>query len=236
MKKSILIIVGIISFSSVSLLSQGKNFIDQPYIEVETKIDTLINPDEIYINIIIAEKDTRGKISTEELERKMLTSLQQLNIPIEEDLTVQDIGSNFQKYLFRKKDIQKIKSFSLKVQDAKMASKVIVSLESIGISNVHIEKLDFSDRENLTLDLYTAAVLKAKKKAEIITKALDQKLGKAIYISDINEQIYQGLSGQVAGIRIRGISSIYGSSATKPEIEFKKILISCDVQIKFAIE
>ena len=38
--------------------TQTKNFIDQPYIETRVKVDTLIAPDRIYLNILISEKDS----------------------------------------------------------------------------------------------------------------------------------------------------------------------------------
>ena len=47
--------------------SQTKNFIDQPYIEVNGTADTAITPNEIYIKIIISEADTKNKISVEEI-------------------------------------------------------------------------------------------------------------------------------------------------------------------------
>ena len=40
-----------------------------PYIETIGKVDSLVVPDKIYLNIIISEKDTKGKIPVEEQER-----------------------------------------------------------------------------------------------------------------------------------------------------------------------
>jgi uncharacterized protein YggE len=40
---------------------EGKNFIDQPYIEVTGKADMEVVPDEIYLTIRISELDTRAK-------------------------------------------------------------------------------------------------------------------------------------------------------------------------------
>lgn len=51
----------VIAILTVKSHSQNKNFIDQPYVETTSKADTLIIPDRIYLNIVISEKDTRGK-------------------------------------------------------------------------------------------------------------------------------------------------------------------------------
>ena len=48
--------------------AQYKNFIDQPYIEVNGNADTMVTPNEIYIQIQLSEKDTKDKVSIEELE------------------------------------------------------------------------------------------------------------------------------------------------------------------------
>jgi lysozyme len=60
MKK--IIVISLILLSAKSF-AQTKNFIDLPYIETSAKVDTLVVPDKIYLNIMITEKDTKGKIS-----------------------------------------------------------------------------------------------------------------------------------------------------------------------------
>ncbi len=43
-------------------LSQTKNFIDKAYLETSAKVDTLVKPDIIYLDIIISEKDSKNKV------------------------------------------------------------------------------------------------------------------------------------------------------------------------------
>ena len=43
-----------------SLFAQEKNYIDQPYIEVTGKAEMEVVPDEIYLRIVINEKDNKG--------------------------------------------------------------------------------------------------------------------------------------------------------------------------------
>ena len=59
MKKITLLLLLIITTKSIS---QTKTFIDLPYIETSAKVDTLVIPDRIYLNISITEKDSKGKI------------------------------------------------------------------------------------------------------------------------------------------------------------------------------
>lgn len=47
--------------------AQSKNYLDVPYIEVVGNADTILTPDQIFIRINIAEADTRGRQSVEDL-------------------------------------------------------------------------------------------------------------------------------------------------------------------------
>jgi hypothetical protein len=129
--------------------SQTKNFIDLPYIETSAKVDTLVTPDRIFLTILITEKDTKNRTSVEELESKMNLKLKSLGIITEKQLTLNDLTSNYKKYFLKQQEILKTKSYSLVVYDAKTASKVIAALEEEEISNVSLEKTEYSKTEPL---------------------------------------------------------------------------------------
>ncbi len=233
MKKIILILV--LSLIYVSVFSQTKNFIDQPYIETRTKVDTLVSPDRIYLTILIAEKDTKGKISVEEFENKMAVKLVSLGVDLQQQLTLSDLASNFKKYFLKRKDVLKSKAYSLVIYDALTAGKIIVGLEEIGISNVKLQKTAYSKIEDLKLKLKTKAIVKAKNQAEALLKPLNQKVGTAIYISDVNNYNNYGLQGRVAGIEV--MYTVDKKNNFEPiDIEFKKIKIQSEISIKFKIE
>tara|TARA_B100000787_G_scaffold164333_1_gene146921 strand:- start:56 stop:763 length:708 start_codon:yes stop_codon:yes gene_type:complete len=227
----------IIALLSLQGYSQEKNFIDQPYLETTAIVDTLVVPDRIYLSILITEKDTRGRTSVEELENRMNTKLIGLGIDTKKQLTLSDVTSNFKKYFLKGTDVLKNKAYTLLVYDAETAGKVIAGLESIEISNVHLNKTEYSKLEQLKIELKQKAVLKAKKQAESMLKPLNQNVGKALYISDLNSNITNALQGRVAGIQIRGYNSRYKAEEYKPiDIEFEKIKIESAVTIKFGIE
>ena len=221
-----------------TIFSQSKNFIDVPYIETSAKIDTLVTPDKIYLNILITEKDTKGKISVEELEQKMIDKLKTSGIDVSKQVTLTDLASNFKKYFLKQQDVQKSKLYSVLIYDAKTAGKVIAALEGENISNIKLEKTEFSKIENLKLEMKSKAILKAKKNAEHMLKALNQKVGNILFISDFSENIENSLQGYVSGIRIRSASRInrYQSEVEAPEIEFEKIKVQTEVYVKFKIE
>ena len=125
----------------ISVIGQTKNFIDQPYIEVGGYSDTLVTPNLIYIKIVIAEKDSRDKISLEEQENKMITAFKNLGLNIEVDLTTSDMLSNYKFYLLKQKDILKTKEYLLKVTTAETASRVLCNLKTLEFLTLQFIKL-----------------------------------------------------------------------------------------------
>ena len=218
--------------SSLTSYGQSKNFIDQPYLETTARVDTLVIPDRIYLSILITEADTKGKTSVEKLENKMADKLKTLGIDIEKQLTLTDLGSNFKKYFLRKVDIQKDKEYSLLVYDAVTAGRVIMGLESIGISNLNLTKTEYSSLEKLKIDLRKRAVGAAKNQAEAMVLPLDQKIGHALFISDLNTGVQYRMEERMVRVQM----SKEADEDQPIEIEFEKIKVESIVNVKFAIQ
>lgn len=225
-------LITLLLITSLTSYGQSKNFIDQPYLETTARVDTLVIPDRIYLSILITEGDTKGKTSVEKLENKMADKLKTLGIDIEKQLTLTDLGSNFKKYFLRKVDVQKDKAYTLLVYDAVDAGRVIMGLESIGISNVNLTKTEYSSLEKLKIDLRQRAVRAAKIQAEAMLIPLDQKLGHALFISDLNTGVQNRMAERMVRVQMSKETDI-----DQPiEIEFEKIKIESTVNVKFAIQ
>jgi uncharacterized protein len=219
---------------TISAFGQTKNFIDQPYIEVSGYADTLVTPNQIFIKIVISEKDSRDKLSVEEHENKMITTLNSLNIKTETDLTTSDMLSNYKFYFLKAKNILKSKEYILKVSSASMASDVFIQLEDIGISNISIDRVDNTNLENIKNTCREKAIENARKKAVSLTKPISQTVGNAIHIYDNEAKFDDMFQGRVAGVSIRG----YTASTVKyeaPKIEFEKIKVTATVSAKFVL-
>jgi uncharacterized protein YggE len=229
-------ILTFILLTLTSLTNAQKNFIDQPFIETMAKSDTLVVPDRIYLSINLNEADSKNKKSTEEQEKLLETTLKKLNIDIEKDLSLLDFSSNFKSYFLKGQNVLKSKMYSLLVRNAVEAGKVLAELENVGISNVTIERTEYSKSEELILELKSKAVIKSKLIADKLAKPLNQKIGKALYISDIST-IPNALQGQAPGIQIRGMSSIYGNRAADPVYtEFQKVKFEVQINVKYVLE
>lgn len=222
---------------SISAFSQNKNFIDQPYLETSADVDTLVVPDRIFLNILITEKDTKGKTSVEELEKKMIASLKKLGIDTQKNLSLSDVASNFKKYFLKQQEVLKSKAYTIVVSDAPMVGQVILALEEIEISNVFLDKTEYSKIEQLKLELRTKAISKARLQAEYMVSPLNQKVGTALYIADLADNaISKSLQGGVSGIEIRGYGTSQKEKYHPADIEFEKIKVEAHVKVFFKLD
>ncbi|GAB5399911.1 MAG: hypothetical protein Aureis2KO_14960 [Aureisphaera sp.] len=229
MKRALLLLLVFVTFSAYS---QEHNFLEKPYLQTTATYTTEVVPDQIYLSIIISEKDTKGKIPVEELENRMMIKLKALGINTQEQLSLSDLSSDFRKYLLKKKDVLKDKSYLLLVNDANTAGKVLKELEMISISNVNLQKVDYSKMEELKIELRGKAVAKAKRQAESLLNPLGQVVGKAVFISDNNPEINS------RRVRLSASNSFYAvppMDFTDPSTDFERIKIQSEVTVFFEI-
>ena len=110
--------------------------------------------------------------------------LDQLKIDRSQQLSLIDASTEFQGYFLKGKTIEKQKAYQLLIYDGTMLGKLLMALEGVEISNVALEKLEYSDMDSLKLLLKSRAVKKALKQAKSLVKPLGQHIGTALYISD----------------------------------------------------
>ncbi len=238
MKQIVLIVF--VAFALSSFAQSGeKNFIDQNYIEVTGSAELEVIPDEIYLKIIVNEKDFKGKEDLQKLEKSMLETLSGIGIDISKQLEIRDMASNFQRYWLKGTEINSVKEYQLKVESAKTAGKVIRELEALGLANISVEKIDHSQMQEFKTKVKIMAIKAAKEKAVSLSGAIDQEIGKAIYIQEMNNQVYRALQGQVANmsnIVVRGYGYTDKMKMEDPDIEFEKIKLEYSILVRFTLE
>lgn len=215
-----------------------KNFIDQNYIEVTGTIESEIIPDKIYLSIAINENDKKGKESVEEQESKMIKALKSMGINTDKKLSIEGFNSTFINYFLRKDDVLKVKQYTLLVHDTQTLANVFKTFDLLEISKVYISKIDHSNIENLKQEAKIKAIKMAKEKAKLFAQGIDQKVGKAIMISENSLRISNATPGSENAIIVRGYSSaIYGSNANSniDLLDFKKITIVASMEAKFEL-
>ena len=236
MKKSFLIFV---MFFVWNLFSAQKNFLDQPYIEVSASVDTLVVPDKIYVSITLNEADSKNKKSVEEQEKQLETILKKLKINTDKDLSVLGYSSDFKKYFLKGQNILKTKKYSLLVRDAYTLGNVIISLEEAGISNTEVEKVEYSKSKELLLELKSEAVKRSRITADKLVKPLNQKAGKALYISDTNYGgigDYELTTNEIFSLQEMDYKKGSASEEFLRKLDFQKIKFSTTVYVKYQLD
>jgi len=233
MKKLISITILLLLFHFGFSQTIGKNFIDDNYIEVTGSAELEVVPDEIYIKVILSEKDNNGREPLELRETQMINTLKGIGIDVEKDLVIRDFISNFRKYWLKKKDIFTTKEYEILVQDADTAGKVFQQLEKIKISNISIAKLDHSKIEDYRQEVKIKAMKATKEKANYLAEAIDQKVGKAIHIMELDNALYNSVQGNSVGYANQRFE--YKSKDYSAEIEFDKIKLFYKIRAKFRL-
>ena len=161
----------------------------------------------------------------------MATALEALGIDLKKQLKIEDLASNYKKYFLRKKSVLKSKSYELVVFDGLTASKVLVNLETKGISNVQLTKTAYSKTEELKLILRSKAILKAKAQANSLVKPLGQALDKAIYILDkyYSNNYYPQRTNRMK------VSYSADSEEQPMDLEFTGIKVESEVMVRFSL-
>lgn len=216
----------------------GKNFIDQNYIEVTGHADKEVAPDKIYLKFFINEKDFKNQ-TLSEVETKMIQKLKEIGIDVDKKLAIKDFVSNFQNYWILKSDIRLIKEYELLVNDAKTAGTVFLEFEKIGISSISIDRLENSEIDKYELEVKVEAMKSAQEKAKAIATSINQDIGRAILIQENPNfvRVENALQGRVAGIQIRGVSSLKQSSSVGgANIEFEKIKLEYNIIARFELK
>jgi uncharacterized protein YggE len=224
-------------FSSSIVMAQSgeKNFIDLNYIEVTGKAEKEVVPDKIFIKILLNEKDFKGK-TLGEIEKTMFSKLKDLGFDLEKDLAIKDLLSNFRHYWLMKDDILLSKEYQLLARDGKTAGKVFIELQKLGISEVSIDQVENSKITVYRNEVKIAAIKAAQEKAKALAQAINQNIGRAIYIQEL-ETGFMPFQGKAAGIRVRGYANtvLEESDVNEPDIEFEKIKLDYSVIVRFEL-
>lgn len=212
-----------------------KNFIDQPFIEVTGTVETEIIPNEIFLKIILNENDKKGRLSIEKQEYQMISALKALNIDIDKNLSVLDFNGYYQRKFLGDNEVLKNKHYQLIVSDGKTLGEVYEALDACDISNISITKTSHSELEKFRRETKLKALKTAKEKASQYAEAIDQSIGKALFIQETgNKSNYNYLSNANSLQEVNVVG--YGIDKRKIEnLNLKPIILKETVMAKFIL-
>lgn len=227
----------IFSFSLFLAAVAGWNIsaqnIQTPYIEIDENVTKDVTPDKITLSISIDEKNYR-KTSIAQLEKEMISALKSIDIDVAKKLKVNDMSSSLKYAKAKNQDATLYKSYSLELSDVATASAVLASLQEIGISNISVDKVEYSAIDSLTMALQAEAVVKARNRAETMVKAIGQELGKAIYIVTSSSRSNAVRTKAYAKMALADNMAVE-TAEPLPALEFKDIQVSVYVNVRFEL-
>lgn len=234
MKK--LLSLAIVALFSLSAMAQQVDL--RKKITVSGSAETEITPDIIYISISLKEylKDgnSKKKVDITTLENELFSAVQKAGLD-KENLTINNLSS-YTVVAEKKKnpDYLASKQYRLKVADLNKWNAIIGSIDPKGVAYTNIDSYDYSKIESLKKELKIKALLAAKEKATYLVQALGDKLGSAIDIQEINNEVFP--QNYRANVMMMKEDSAMAGGAAAPEIDFKKIKLNYQMNVVFEIK
>ena len=202
------------------------------YIQVNGRAEREIAPDEFYLQIVINERDSKGKVSVESQQRDMIAALKRLGVNVEKQLKVANLSSEF----FKKNTSVATAKYQLQLGSSAEVGKVWQALDGLGISNVSILKVSHSQLERYKSEVRVEAMRNATQNAATLAEAIGQTIGKCFYVYDSNNDVMPVFYNNMAVMRSAKAFDAAEAAAEEEPLDFKTIKLQYSVQAKFVLE
>lgn len=202
------------------------------YIQVNGRAEREIAPDEFYLQIVINERDSKGKVSVESQQRDMIAALKRQGVNVEKQLKVANLSSEF----FKKNTSVATAKYQLQLGSSAEVGKVWQALDGLGISNVSILKVSHSQLERYKSEVRVEAMRNARQNAATLAEAIGQTIGKCFYVYDSNNDVMPVFYNNMAVMRSAKAFDAAEAAAEEEPLDFKTIKLQYSVQAKFVLE
>ena len=202
------------------------------YIQVTGRAEKELTPDEFYLQIVINERDSKGKISVESPQRDMVAVLRKLGVDVEKQLKMANLSSEF----FKKNTSVAMAKYQLQLGSSGEVAKVWQALDDLGISNISILKVTHSQLDKYKQEVRLEAMRNARESAQEMAGAIGQTIGKCFYIYDSNSNVLPVMYDNAVLMRSAKAAADAESAAEEDPLEFKTIKLEYGVQAKFVLE
>jgi len=229
--KKIILIFALVCFTAAYSQEQ-KQF---PMINVAGEGKVKVAPDQVVISVSIETKGTRAEDVKRENDKKMdgiLKFVKKSNIA-SEDFQTQRVALN-PNYDYEKKKYSYIASQKVQIV-VKDLSKYDVLMEGLineGINRIDNVEFKSSNMIQLQSEARKLAMKDAKTKAEDFVSVLNQKVGKAILISDNSQTYMPAPAPRVYAMK----SSSTDEAMPRETLAAGEIEIIANVSVSFALE
>jgi len=157
-------------------------------IEVTGSAETLITPNEFTFKITLVERvENKQKLTIEMQEEKLKQELTNLGVDVAKDLTIFDLNSF---YIARKKtkDTLGSKDYRLKLKDLAKIERLQEIADRLNIATLDLVESTHSELTAFRKETKMEAIKAARAKAEYMLGAINERIGKAVFIQEIPDE------------------------------------------------
>lgn len=222
---------------ALALTLFGQNIVDiLRGIEVSGTAERLVVPDRLTFRITLAERlGTRGKITIEQQEAQLRTELEKIGVDLAKDLSIYDLSARYVRQR-RLRDTLATQDYGLVIRDLDKVALLQDLADKINVSSLDLVIAENSRIDDIRRDLRIEAIRAAKTKAEYLMRAIDGKVGSAIFVKEIDDEapdVYDRRY-QYLGYATNAVSN----SATRPiqPLSFAPEKVKCVVLARFEIQ
>lgn len=242
MKKLVKVLTFLIPFGLGAFASTAQQVIvekPQPKkIEVTGSAEEEVLPDEIYVSISLREyfkdKDNKNKTDIMVLEKQLQKAVEEAGIP-KENLMVGNING-YREWFGRKKPtiFLESKNYVVKVPNLYKIDGIIAKVDEKGVASTNIERYEYSKIEALKQATKIKALQAAKAKAKYLLEGIDEQLGEALEIYEIDN----GYSPAPVYAMRAAKMEMMSDAAPMPEstIDVQKIKVRYEMKAIFRIK
>ncbi|HQU83070.1 MAG TPA: SIMPL domain-containing protein [Pyrinomonadaceae bacterium] len=205
-------------------------------IEVTGSAETLVTPNEFTFKITLLERmENKQKLTIEMQEANLKRELTNLGVDVTNDLSIFDLNSF---YIDRKKvkDTLASKDYRLKLNDLAKIERLQEIADRLNISRLDLIESTHTELTRFRRETKMEAVKAAKTKAEYMLGAIGEKVGKAVYVREIEDVNERKSFNFANGLFSNSSNNVVESQQSSTTLNFSKIKLRYEVLAKFEIE
>lgn len=231
MKKTILLLT-LLMGTMMEAQDQKTNQIPQISVTGEGKIKVVPDQGVISLGVENTGKDAAEvKKLNDDIVDKVIKYIKKNNIPATDFQTTN--VSLYKNYDYEKKKYSFVanQTITITLKDLKKYNDFMMGISDTGVTTIHGVEFKSSKLADYESDARKSAMLNAKKKAEDYVSVLNQKIGKALLISD-NTYIQP----PVPMFKGREMAMAAGDSGPRETLAIGEIEITATVQVSFFLD
>ena len=238
MKQANRIFLAIVLIAFAAVIAVAQTTTEKRVIEVTGSAEMLITPNEFTFKITLLERiENKQKLTIEMQEANLKNELAKIGVDAAKDLTVFDLTSVYVSQK-RTKDTLGSKDYRLKLNDLDKIGRLQEIADRLNISRLDLIEATHSDLPRFRRETKIEATKAAKTKAEYMLGAIGERIGKAVFIKEIEEEQPRYISSGVLNGNSNISSNIFvaDGQSTSNNLTFSQIKIRYEVLARFEIQ